>query len=122
MYAQGFYGYDYRDIVTKSVINVDIPIANNIGTRLFESNAMGTPVMRIANEAPGFNEYFIDNENVFLIEPGDLKSLLMRIDMILSLGPGEKYNNQCKKIIDLSKDQSYTNRILYVLKDLELIK
>jgi len=44
--ARGYYGHDYARIMNSKKLNIDIPISNNIGTRMFESTAMGVPAIR----------------------------------------------------------------------------
>jgi glycosyltransferase involved in cell wall biosynthesis len=113
------YGNDYCKLVTESYVSLDLPIAHNIGTRLFESNAMGVVTLRADNKAPGFDDYFRDGVNVLLFEPGNIRQLCDKIDMILSMNVPE-ISGKGYEIAMMSKHQSYENRVAYILEDLGL--
>ena len=113
------YGDDYCKLVIESYASLDLPIAHNIGTRLFESNAMGVVTLRADNGAPGFDDYFRDGVNVILFEPGNVKQLCDKIDMILSMSTPE-VSGKGYEIALMSKYQSYENRVAYILEDLGL--
>jgi len=111
------YGDDYCKLVTESYASLDLPIAHNIGTRLFESNAMGVVTLRADNGAPGFDDYFRDGVNVLLFEPGNIGQLCDKIDMILSMSVPE-VSGKGYEIAMMSKHQSYEDRVKYILEDL----
>lgn len=118
MVCRNFYGKEYAKIVSNSYLNLDLPIAHNIGTRPFESQAMGTMCIRADNKASGFGDYFRDGENIMLFEPGDIRGLCHKVDMYFEDREVETVIQD--RLLDCSMYQSYENRIKYILEDLGL--
>ena len=110
--ARGFYGEAYTEIMNSRKLCIDIPISNNIGTRMFESSAMGVPVVREKNNVAGMDNFFKKDYNYFEFE--NIYDMYEQIDYILSM-PDNEYYNLCMKVAESMEHQSYDHRIARVL-------
>ena len=112
---QGVYGDSYRQAMSKHKLTLDLPIAHNIGTRIFEASAMGVPVIRARNDSPGLDEFFIDRQNVLEFTPGNISEMLDKIDTSLVV-PTVAYGVICGQIVKYSRRQSYAERLSWAME------
>jgi glycosyltransferase involved in cell wall biosynthesis len=113
----GMYGDSYRKCISKHRITVDLPIAHNIGTRIFEASAMGVPIIRTRNDSPGLDEFFVDRINMIEFTPGNISEMLDKIDTVLALSP-IMYRSICEQIVCYSSRQGYINRLSYAMENI----
>lgn len=113
----GMYGDLYRKCISKHRLTLDLPIAHNIGTRIFEASAMGVPTIRTRNDSPGLDEFFVDRINMIEFTPGNISEMLDKIDTALALSP-MAYRSICEQIAEYSARQSYVNRLSWAMETL----